>query len=509
MTTGDTRNSPYRDARFLAAVAIAFLVLLVLAGRTIPIVVWDEGRIVVNAMEMRHSGEWLVATYDRHPDLWNTKPPLLLWLLNASMAVFGPTEFAVRLPSLAGALGTIVLTMVFLRRIAGSAGIAAFGGVALAASIGFFGEHGARTADYDALLCFFTTAYLMLLFFAVHRRRPAWRPLLLAAAMGACALMLKGIAGGVPGAGLLLYLLVTHRWPRLLATPRYLVAAALAAVPVLAFLVLRESAAPGYLGAMFYNDIGGRVSEALDDHSGPPWYYLDDTFARGLFSLGIVTLAAPLALTIARGRVRLALVFALCIALGQLVVVSMSSTKLTHYYLSAYPFVAIAAALAAHALLGRLRALAAAGTVSPLSLSFARLMPALLLVSGIAHAAEAQRSVLAPREHYPRTRYGMLLDALAGERGPVLLIDHGLVIPDDPHYAPELRFHAMVARERGRRIAQVGSIDQLAAIPAGTIIATCDPALAAAVRDRAGNALFERDACLAGRITVPARYAAR
>ncbi len=499
MVGSQIRAGRLRHAQFLTAVVATFALLLLLAGKPIPIIIWDEGRIIISAMEMRHSGIGLIATYDFHQDLWNTKPPLLIWLMTGSMALLGPTDFALRLPSLLSSLGTILLVMLFLRRITSSAAIAAFGGMSLAASVGFFGEHGARTGDYDALLCFFTTSYLMLLFFALDRPRPPRRWLLLAGVMGAGALMTKGVAGGVPGAGMLLYLLVTRRWHRLFMTPHYLVAALLAVAPVLLFLVLREATAPGYLDAMIYNDVSGRFNEALDNHSGPPWYYLDDTFIRGLFSLGAAALLAPLALPIARGRVRLALIFALCIALGQLAIVTMSGTKLTHYYLSAYPFIAIAAALAVHALLVRLRAQAVAGELPPRTLWIARLVPMLLLALGVVQAVEACQTVLAPREHYPRARYGALLDALSSERTPVLVIERGWKIPDDPHYAPELRFYVMVARERGRPVDQTGDVSRIASATPGMIVATCDPTVAPLLQAHAAEIVLERDGCVARR----------
>lgn len=493
------RAGRFQHVQFPAAVIATFALLLLLVGKPIPIIIWDEGRIIISAMEMRHSGMGFVATYNFHQDLWNTKPPLLIWLMTGSMAWLGTTEFALRLPSLISSLGTVLLVMLFLRRITSSVPIAAFGGIALAASVGFFGEHGARTADYDALLCFFTTSYLMLLFFALHRSRPPRRWLLLAGLMGAGALLTKGMAGAVPGAGLLLYLLMTRRWHRLFETPHYLVAALLAIAPVLLFLVLRETTVPGYLHAMFYNDVSGRFNEALDTHSGPPWYYLEATFISGLFSLGAAALLSPLALPIARGRVRLALVFALCVALGQLAVVTMSGTKLAHYYLSAYPFVAIAAALAVHALLVRLHEQAATRELPPRTLWIARLVPTSMLALGVVQAADARQTVLAPREHYPGTRYGALLDGLSGERAPVLVIEHGWKISDDPHYAPELRFYVMVAREKGRAVDQTGDISRIASAAPGVIVASCDPSITPLLQARAAEIIIERDGCVARR----------
>ncbi len=485
--------------RFAGAALLVGALLLVLVGRPAPIVIWDEGRIILNAMEMRHSGLSPIATYDFHPDLWNTKPPLLVWLMTASMALLGPAEWTARLPSTIASLGTLLLVMTFLHGLTRSLATAVLGAVILATSVAFFGEHGAGTGDYDALLCFFTTAYLQLLFFAVHRRCPPARWLLLAGGLGAAALMTKGIAGAIPAAGFAIYLAVTGRWRRLRQTPHYRTAAIAAIAPLLLFCAIREATAPGYMAAMLYNDVSGRFGEALDGHGGPPWYYLDVTFFAGLFSVGLFALAAPVALAVARGRTRQGLIFALCIALGQLIVVSMSATKLSHYFLSAYPFVAIAVALAIHAALRALAARRSAdATRSPLAEITMKLIVAVIVIRGAALAIHARQAVLPEREYYSQARYGELLAALADRSEPIILFDQGLPIPDDPHYAPQLRFYAMAARERGRQVEQSADIGRIATAPADAIFASCDPAMVPALRAR-GETLAAIPGCVAVR----------
>lgn len=491
--------SRFWDARFFVALIATLAIFLFLVGRPIPILIWDEGRIVISAMEMRHSGIGLVTTYDHHQDLWNTKPPLLIWLMTASTALLGANEFALRLPSLLSAIGTVGLVMCFLYRITFSAAVSAFGGIALAASISFFGEHGARTADYDALLTFFTTGYLILLFFAVHRTHPSKSWLLLAGSLAAGALMTKGIAGAIPGTGFLLYLLLTRRLPRVFKTPSYLIGALIAIAPVLLFLILREEADPGYLQAMIYNDATGRFKEALDDHAGPPWYYLETTFFNGLFSLGVAALLAPFTLAVAKGRVRSALLFSLCVALGQLSVVTMTSTKLSHYYLPAYPFVAIASALAVQIIHTRLQTQVVSGQVPRHRLWIAMIVSSLLLMLGVARAIDVDQALLFEREHYPRTRYGALFDKLPNDRAAVLTIEPGWTIPDDPHYAPELRFYMMIAREKGRVIEQTGSLPRRASAPVGWILASCNPSVAPLLKARAAEIVIEHEGCIASR----------
>ncbi|UOQ78563.1 hypothetical protein MUN84_08455 [Hymenobacter sp. 5516J-16] len=64
-----------------------------------PIYLWDESRVAVNAAEMALNNNWLVAHFEGQPDLWNTKPPLLLWLQVLSIKLFGFNEVAIRLPT--------------------------------------------------------------------------------------------------------------------------------------------------------------------------------------------------------------------------------------------------------------------------------------------------------------------------------------------------------------------------------------------------------------------------
>ncbi len=194
----------------LCAAAILLLANLPL----FPIYPWDEARVAINAMEMRQSGLSLVTTYHFQPDLWNTKPPLLIWLMDASMALFGPHAWAVRLPSALATLGSIAIVMGLSWRATRSAFVAVTAGLLLLASRGYSGEHVGQTADYDALTCFFTTAYGAVLFLALSRARPKPGPVLLAGLLIAAAVLSKGVAGLVPGAGIAAYLILTGRWMR-------------------------------------------------------------------------------------------------------------------------------------------------------------------------------------------------------------------------------------------------------------------------------------------------------
>ncbi len=85
------------DRSFLAAVVILFAVNLAVANGTTPLFDQDEAAYAGFAHTMVETGEWRVPSF-----LWSDphrKPPLHLWAMGASIGVFGPTPFAVRLPT--------------------------------------------------------------------------------------------------------------------------------------------------------------------------------------------------------------------------------------------------------------------------------------------------------------------------------------------------------------------------------------------------------------------------
>jgi 4-amino-4-deoxy-L-arabinose transferase-like glycosyltransferase len=61
--------------------------------------------------EMIKNGEWLYLTYEGQPYL--NKPPLHFWLMGISSFLFGQTEFGLRFPTAAAAMGTMLIVYYF------------------------------------------------------------------------------------------------------------------------------------------------------------------------------------------------------------------------------------------------------------------------------------------------------------------------------------------------------------------------------------------------------------
>ena len=75
----------------------------------------DEGRYTNVALNMLESGDWLRPMLHPEVEHW-AKPPLTYWSVAASIAVFGRTEFAARLPGALAFAGTVFLMVRLGRR---------------------------------------------------------------------------------------------------------------------------------------------------------------------------------------------------------------------------------------------------------------------------------------------------------------------------------------------------------------------------------------------------------
>jgi len=85
-----------------------------------PLYLWDESRQAANAIEVYSNHNWIVTYYDGSPDMWNTKPPLLIWLQVLSMNILGCTVMAFRTPSVLGAFATTLSLFFFIKKETGN-----------------------------------------------------------------------------------------------------------------------------------------------------------------------------------------------------------------------------------------------------------------------------------------------------------------------------------------------------------------------------------------------------
>ncbi|AZH26500.1 ArnT family glycosyltransferase [Haloplanus aerogenes] len=194
----DRLRTPFVDAPTGVVFVVATAVVFYRLGER-PLWWWDESFYANAARHAVEQGHWLVphlAGFDTiHASPFLEKPPLAIWLEALSIGVFGPTEFAVRLPSATAAVGVTVLVYVLGRRLYGPAAGLVAAAVFLTTPAVLVGTNAARFGATDMLHVFFGSLLVALVWFHATERYDA-SPVLVGA-VAAALLLTKGFAGGV------------------------------------------------------------------------------------------------------------------------------------------------------------------------------------------------------------------------------------------------------------------------------------------------------------------------
>ncbi|MEO8152349.1 MAG: glycosyltransferase family 39 protein [Rhizobacter sp.] len=309
-----------------------------------PIDLWDESRLANNALEMARSGLSLVTTFDGAPDHWNTKPPLLIWLMAICIRLLGANEWAVRLPSVMAAFATGLIMFLFCARHLRKPALG-FGSVMLLfLSFGYVTNHGARSGDYDAMLTLGTTSYLISAYLYLHGRAEHRTRWLAVCALGiVLAFMTKTIQGMIFLPALLMYAAYERRLMPMVRSRAVQASVVLVLLVCVGYYIARESVDPGYFAAVKSNDLLGRFNTVLDEHAGGFWWYVLQV-DRCFWLVPGLTAAAWLAWR-GRGEKRRLAMYLGTLCVFYLVVISLAKTKLPWYPIPIYPLLALLVAL--------------------------------------------------------------------------------------------------------------------------------------------------------------------
>src|SRR5215831_12247405 len=110
---------------------------------------WDESLYGISAWEALTRGSWLGTTFFDRLDYYNSKPPLMVWLIAAAFKLFGPGLISLRLPSAACAWLTVAMLLQWTKRCFGLR-VSLLASLILTTTFGFIYVHSGRSAATDA-----------------------------------------------------------------------------------------------------------------------------------------------------------------------------------------------------------------------------------------------------------------------------------------------------------------------------------------------------------------------
>ena len=364
---------------------LSLLALLVVAASAVYLVgngttaLWDrdEPRYAETSRQMLQSGDWVVPHFLDLPR--TAKPALIYWCQATAMAVFGDAgaaaNFAARLPSAVAITVLLIAGSAVLWRRLGprqtlwTAFVFATSGLTIAA---------AKMCITDAVLLLWVTAAQLCLY-AAWRGRATWPVVIVWAVMVGLAGLTKGpvvlgmqgmtvlmlgafrlwdgwrggrqglvrMAVADPRPGALDYEparqlsprtpLVPFRWTWRSFGKKSIVALLIVTAIVLPWVLMVNHRAAGFMATTLHHDVWDRMMTPLEQHAGPPGYYLVSVWVT-FFPWSLLL---PLAIGVAwRRRSDPRSRFALAAIVGPWVMLELVRTKLPHYFLPVFPFLA-------------------------------------------------------------------------------------------------------------------------------------------------------------------------
>lgn len=239
----------------------------------LPLRTWDEARLVANASEMYENGNYLVTTFHGSPEMWNTKPPLMIWCQVFFVHLIGDEEIAYRLPSAIAGFLTCLLIMFLAIRYLKSYWLGLVAVLILITSKGHLVGHIARTGDYDALLTLFMTAYIIFFFIWTETGKTKYLHLFFATIF--FSIFTKSAQGLFFLPVVFIYILLEGKFKTFFTQKWVYIDFLIVIVLIGGYYLLRESATPGYLKAVYNNELGGRLINTIESHTGKITYYID------------------------------------------------------------------------------------------------------------------------------------------------------------------------------------------------------------------------------------------
>lgn len=261
---------------------------------------WDESRNITNAIEMLDNHKYITRYFENKPDMWDLKPPFLVWFQVLSFRLLGFTETAARLPSMVFSLLTVAFLLWMGWKLNQSLLTGFLGVLILVSSQGYIGEHMARFGDHEAMLGFFVctmTGFAWL--FSETGDNRYLLGFILSLFLG---WFTKNIIAFMFLPGMFFWFTGSGKLHLFFKNKVFWIATASMVLLIVSYYLARESSSPGYIKEVWMNELFGRYfdqSENYHYHKNEFWYYWKG-FTEGRFNPYVYWFLAGMAFALFR-----------------------------------------------------------------------------------------------------------------------------------------------------------------------------------------------------------------
>ena len=272
--------------------------------------------------------------------IYNTKPPLVLWLQAFSLKIFPWPEWAIRLPSALSVVGILVLLAVALRRWGYDQWTRILVMVAFVGHEGFIRHHISRTGDLDAVMTFFVVGYVFVALDAIHFNRWSNKYLITFFLFVIAAFYAKSIGGWIMlGPLAIVWLLSPLR--KVFISGKLWIGAFTSLEVCFLYYLLRESKQPGYMQLAWFSEYMRMIENNMPWHEQAFNFYFKNFVILKTYTPWIFVLLASIvySLYLLKNKpVKVDLQRWIILALGYMLIISIPAVKLEWYDAPAYPF---------------------------------------------------------------------------------------------------------------------------------------------------------------------------
>lgn len=436
---------------------------------------WDESRNALNAFEMLKGGNPLILKYEGEPDLWNTKPPLLIWSMAVCMKLIGVNELSVRLPSALAACVSMIFVFLLMYKVSGKKLMSACCAIALATFPGYIDYHVARNGDFDAMLSMWVVLASGFFYLSLFDEQNGRKYFIYCALAIAGGVLTKGIAPLMILPGFLIFSIVTGNFKKLLFSKSTYVAIVIALVPILGYYTLREWSSPGYLSNMIENELTGRYMNVNEEHHADHWFYFRNLFE---WRLGIWFYVIGIAIVswfwIGKSNsVGKLMLFGLILSVTFLAVISTSKTKLPWYDAPVFPLLSLVCGGFLVLTFEKIKSLWNRKTKEMILVDFVFIILISIYPFSRIHSKTSVNATF--EQTYPELYYGDVIKSFFKTRPT----DKLTVVYDD--YNSHALFYIRTMEQKGFRIKHKNTFD---IFEEGELILTCEDRFNEAVKSR-------------------------